>query len=113
GSRVPLIGNRGLSYHHHESATIATPIAIAGAYANLLSASGDSIVATAADVFETRPAVAVSVRCKRRRRTATTSASTPPAIAASRNASTVRGGPSSAPAAANSFTSPAPVAPNM
>src|SRR5205823_5100096 len=52
------------------------------------------------------------VCCSRRRCIATATASAPPASAVYRNAPTIGAGPSSDPIAANSFTSPAPVAPN-
>src|SRR2546422_856619 len=92
------------------AATIA-PTAIAGAYANRLSADGPSISATLAPPVRTRAAVRSIVAPNRRRWSAITIASAPPAIAVYRNAIPIRDGPSRVPTAANSFTSPAPVAP--
>src|SRR6188474_25027 len=57
-------------------------------------------------------AVRRNVRSNRPRRHAMNTASRPPAMAVSKNAGTMRSTPTTAPAAANNFTSPAPVEPS-
>src|SRR4051812_24131494 len=87
------------------------PTAMAGPYANLCACGADRIGLPASDEAINFPVCAI-VAARRPRRFATTIASTPPATAVNRNAVTTVAGPTTAPTAAISFTSPAPVAPS-
>src|SRR5579864_1824126 len=85
-------------------------MAIAGAYANRLTRLV-SMAPTLAPPLLTSVAARATVSRRMLRRTATKTARAPPASAVYRNASSVAPGPSQAPMAAKSLTSPAPVAP--
>src|SRR5688572_1346293 len=100
-----------IGHTHHREAVKMAPTAIAGAYAKRFRTAGSSSAVAYFPPVMTRSEVPLRVSATRPRMAATLSARTAPAIAVCTSAGTINDGPRNAPTAANSLTSPPPVAP--